>query len=102
MRTSTVSRSRIRSRCLALCNQMLAYLPLPIWLAHQLARRLTMARRARLMPYLTPDGTTQVGIEYRQRRPYRIHSLTVVASQNAPATSTGPTLERLRTMYGRR
>ena len=78
------------------CNQTPAYLPLPIWLAHQLARRLTMARRARLMPYLTPDGTTQVGIEYRQRRPYRIHSLTVVASQNAPATSTGPTLERLR------
>jgi S-adenosylmethionine synthetase len=78
------------------CNQTPAYLPLPIWLAHQLARRLTMARRTGLLPYLTPDGTTQVGIEYRQRRPYRIHSLTVVASQNAPATSTGPTLERLR------
>jgi S-adenosylmethionine synthetase len=78
------------------CHQTPAYLPLPIWLAHQLARRLTMARRTRLMPYLTPDGTTQVGIEYRQRRPYRIHSLTVVASQNEPATSTGPTLERLR------
>lgn len=78
------------------CNQTPAYLPLPIWLAHQLARQLTIARRTRLLPYLTPDGTTQVGIEYRQRRPYRIHSLTVVASQNAPATSTGPTLERLR------
>ena len=78
------------------CNQTPAYLPLPIWLAHQLARRLTMARRTRLLPYLAPDGTTQVGIEYRQRRPYRIHSMTVVASQNASATSTGPTLERLR------
>jgi S-adenosylmethionine synthetase len=78
------------------CNQTPACLPLPIWLAHQLARRLTVARRTRLLPYLTPDGTTQVGIEYRQRRPYRIHSLTVVAGQNAPATSMGPTLERLR------
>jgi S-adenosylmethionine synthetase len=78
------------------CNQTPAYLPLPIWLAHQLARRLTVARRIRLLPYLTPDGKTQVGIEYRQRRPYRIHSLTVIASQNAPATATGPTLERLR------
>jgi len=78
------------------CTQTPAYLPLPIWLAHQLARRLTMARRTRLLPYLAPDGTTQVGIEYRQRRPYRIHSMTVVASQNAPATSTGPTLDRLR------
>jgi len=78
------------------CTQTPAYLPLPIWLAHQLARRLTMARHTRLLPYLAPDGTTQVGIEYRQRRPYRIHSMTVVASQNAPATSTGPTLDRLR------
>ncbi len=78
------------------CTQTPAYLPLPIWLAHQLARRLTMARRTRLLPYLAPDGTTQVGIEYRQRRPYRIHSMTVVASQNAPTTSTGPTLDRLR------
>jgi S-adenosylmethionine synthetase len=78
------------------CNQTPAYLPLPIWLAHQLARRLTVARRTKLLPYLAPDGTTQVGIEYRQRLPYRIHSLTVVASQHAPATSTGPTLERLR------
>jgi S-adenosylmethionine synthetase len=78
------------------CNQTPAYLPLPIWLAHQLARQLTAARRTKLLPYLAPDGTTQVGIEYRQRRPYRIHSLTVVASQKAPATSTGPTLARLR------
>jgi S-adenosylmethionine synthetase len=49
-----------------------------------------MARRTGLLPYLTPDGTTQVGIEYRQRRPYRIHSLTVVASQNAPGHVNGP------------
>jgi S-adenosylmethionine synthetase len=78
------------------CNQTPAYMPLPIWLAHQLARQLTVARRTRLLPYLAPDGTTQVGIEYRQRRPHRIHSMTVIASQNEPATSTGPTLERLR------
>src|SRR5262249_23884559 len=42
------------------CNQPPVSLPLPIWLAHQLARRLTAARRARLLPYLAPDGTTQV------------------------------------------
>src|SRR5215510_7419745 len=78
------------------CTQTPALMPLPIWLAHQLARQLTVARRTRLLPYLAPDGTTQVGIEYRQRRPHRIHSMTVIASQNEPATSTGPTLERLR------
>jgi S-adenosylmethionine synthetase len=37
-----------------------------------------------------------VGVEYRQRRPYRIHSITVIASQNAPASATGPTLQRLQ------
>jgi S-adenosylmethionine synthetase len=53
-------------------------------------------RLTKLLPYLTPDGKTQVGIEYRQRRPYRIHSITVIASQNEPDTSTGPTLQRLQ------
>ena len=78
------------------CNQTPALMPLPIWLAHQLARQLTRARRTRLLPYLAPDGKTQVGVEYRQRRPYRIHSITVIASQNAPASATGPTLQRLQ------
>ena len=78
------------------CNQTPALMPLPIWLAHQLARQLTRARRTRLLPYLAPDGKTQVGVEYRQRRPYRIHSITVIASQNTPASATGPTLQRLQ------
>lgn len=78
------------------CNQTPACMPLPIWLAHQLARQLTVARRTGLVPYLAPDGTTQVGIAYRQRRPHRVHSITVIASQNEPATSAGPTLKRLQ------
>jgi S-adenosylmethionine synthetase len=78
------------------CNQTPALMPLPIWLAHRLARRLMSVRLTKLLPYLTPDGKTQVGIEYRQRRPYRIHSITVIASQNEPDTSTGPTLQRLQ------
>jgi S-adenosylmethionine synthetase len=77
------------------CNQTPALMPMPIWLAHRLARRLTAVRLTKLLPYLAPDGKTQVGIEYRQRRPYRIHSITVIASQNEPETSTGPTLQRL-------
>jgi S-adenosylmethionine synthetase len=77
------------------CDQTPALMPLPIWLAHQLARQLTQARRTRLLPYLAPDGKTQVGIEYRQSRPYRIHSVTVIASQNTAATAGGPDLEQL-------
>lgn len=64
------------------CNQTSALMPLPIWLAHKLAKRISEVRSQNLLSYLTPDGKTQVGVEYRDRRPYRIHSLTVIASQN--------------------
>lgn len=63
------------------CNQSAAFMPLPIWLSHKLARRLTAARLQKQIPYLAPDGKTQVGVEYREGRPYRIHSITLVASQ---------------------
>jgi S-adenosylmethionine synthetase len=78
------------------CDQTSAFLPLPIWLAHRLARRLTSVRLQKILPYLAPDGKTQVGVEYRNRRPHRIHSLTVVGSQNVTALEGGPTLETLR------
>ncbi len=64
------------------CNQTPAFMPLPIWLAHQLARRLTAVRQEKILPYIGPDGKTQVGIEYRDRKPYRIHSISILASQN--------------------
>lgn len=64
------------------CNQTEAMMPLPIWLAHQLARRLAVVRHAMILPYLAPDGKVQVGVEYRDRRPARIHSITVVASHD--------------------
>ena len=67
------------------CHQTPVLMPLPIWLAHKLARRLTQVRQENLLPYLSPDGKTQVGVEYRNRQPYRIHSVTIIASQN-PAT----------------
>ncbi|MGE0679460.1 MAG: methionine adenosyltransferase [Candidatus Binatia bacterium] len=78
------------------CDQTPAFLPLPIWLAHRLARRLTSVRLQKILPYLAPDGKTQVGVEYRNRRPSRIHSLTVVGSQNMAAAAGGPTLATLR------
>lgn len=75
------------------CDQTPALMPLPIWLAHKLARRITSVRFQKILPYLTPDGKTQVGVEYRNRKPYRIHSITVIASQNKPRD---PDLEKLR------
>jgi S-adenosylmethionine synthetase len=75
------------------CSQTPALMPLPIWLAHKLARKLTSVRLRKTLPYLAPDGKTQVGIEYRKRRPYRVHSITVIASQNRPGK---PDLAKLR------
>lgn len=75
------------------CRQTPSFMPLPIWLAHKLARRLTAVRLQKILPYLAPDGKTQVGIEYKDRKPYRIHSLTIVASQNMASESD---LDKLR------
>ena len=67
------------------CRQTAALMPLPIWLAHQLARQLVTARVQNLVPYLSPDGKTQIGVEYRNRRPFRIHSVTVIAARGSQA-----------------
>lgn len=66
------------------CNQTPSLMPLPIWLAHKLARKLTSVRLQKVLPYLAPDGKTQIGVEYKERKPYRIHSITVIASQLLP------------------
>jgi S-adenosylmethionine synthetase len=75
------------------CNQSAAMMPLPIWLAHKLARRLTAARLQKQLSYLAPDGKTQVGVEYRDGSPHRIHSITLIASQQKDALQS---LESLR------
>ncbi|MFI7891142.1 methionine adenosyltransferase [Streptomyces sp. CACIS-1.16CA] len=60
-------------------------MPLPAELAHRLARRLSAARRDGSIPYLRPDGKTQVTIEYEGDRPVRLGTV-VVSSQHAPGT----------------
>lgn len=75
------------------CNQTPTFLPLPLWLAHKLSRRLSEVRLLNILPYLAPDGTTQVGVEYRHRAPIRIHSITINSSQK---DRTFPDQKRLR------
>jgi S-adenosylmethionine synthetase len=77
------------------CNQSAALIPLPLWLAHKLARKLTSVRLQKALPYLSPDGKTQVGVEYRGGHPYRIHNVTVIASQKTGAQAGGPDLKKL-------
>jgi S-adenosylmethionine synthetase len=63
------------------CDHTPQRMPLPISLAHRLTRRLNDLRRQRVLPYLMPDGKVQVGVEFRKRKPKRIHSVTVTAEQ---------------------
>ena len=77
------------------CNQTAAFMPLPVWLAHRLARKLTAVRLQKTLNYLAPDGKTQVGVEYRAGRPSRVHSITIIASQKKAANDGGPDLKRL-------
>ncbi|MFD9882310.1 methionine adenosyltransferase [Streptomyces alboflavus] len=63
-------------------DETATYMPLPIQLAHRLARRLTEVRKNGSVPYLRPDGKTQVTIEYEGSRPVRLDTV-VVSSQHA-------------------
>jgi S-adenosylmethionine synthetase len=65
------------------CRETTELMPLPIMLAHRLARRLSQARRNGDIPYLRPDGKTQVTIEYAGDQPVRLDTV-VVSAQHAP------------------
>ncbi len=65
------------------CRETPEFMPLPIMMAHRLARRLSQARRSGDVPYLRPDGKTQVTIEYSGDEPVRLDTV-VVSAQHAP------------------
>lgn len=64
------------------CNETPELMPLPIQLAHNLTKRLSDARRSGELPYLRPDGKSQVTIEYRDGQPYRVEAV-VISTQHA-------------------
>ena len=65
------------------CDETDDLMPLPIWLAHRLAQRLSQVRKAGVLPYLRPDGKTQVTFEYEDGRPVRLKTV-LISTQHGP------------------
>jgi S-adenosylmethionine synthetase len=65
------------------CDETVDLMPLPIWLAHRLAQRLSQVRKAGVLPYLRPDGKTQVTFEYSDGRPVRLKTV-LISTQHGP------------------
>jgi S-adenosylmethionine synthetase len=75
------------------CSDNDDYMPLPIWLAHRLSMRLTQVRRSGQIPYLRPDGKTQVTIAYEHGRPVAIDTV-LVSTQHEDGYDSQTTIKR--------
>ena len=69
------------------CDETDDLMPMPIWLAHRLAQRLSEVRKAGVMPYLRPDGKTQVTVDYEDGRPVKLRTV-LISSQHQPGLDT--------------
>ena len=77
------------------CNETPVLMPMPIYLAHKLTRRLTEVRKKGTLPWLRPDGKSQVTVEYRYGKPVRIDTV-LISAQHAPDISPDEIKEAIK------
>ena len=77
------------------CDETAELMPLPIMLAHKLVQRLSEARRSGELPFLRPDGKSQVSVEYVNGRPFRVDAV-VISTQHHDTISTEELREKVR------
>lgn len=73
------------------CDETPDLMPLPIWLAHRLAERLTEVRKSGLIPYLRPDGKTQVTFDYENGKPVRLRTV-LISTQHGESADRDTTI----------
>ena len=76
------------------CNETKTLMPMPIFMAHKLSRRLSELRKDGTLPWLRPDGKSQVTVEYSQGKPKRIDTV-LISTQHAPDITHAEIVEQI-------